>query len=215
MTQQDKVNIVRNNIIKNVQMYSSCLAGRYYLYIFENQYFEMYYGTENYLHLTGVGTKLSSSQFYNLSKSGQLQSNQMFFSKRFPLSTAIKKTDNLKDLVKFVNEGYFVIKNLKTDTSVYPYAITNIDQSTLIGLKEEGVDEIYVPKSFRVKGNIFNKTINENIFEIQYILSKNDIMSKYDTVLYTEKSDYSSLDNCIKEKIAEKILMCEKNGENC
>lgn len=215
MTQQDKVNIVRNNIIKNVHMYSSYLAGRYYLYIFENQYFEMYYGTENYMHLTGVGTKLSSSQFYNLAKSGQLQSNQMFFSKRFPLSTAMKKTDNLKNLGKFVNEGYFVIKDLKTDTSVYPYAITNIDQSILIGLKEEGVDKIYVPKSFRVKGNIFNKTINENIFEIQYILSKNDIMSKYDTVLYTEKSDYSGLDNCIKEKIAEKILMCEKNGDDC
>ncbi len=207
MTRQDKIDIVKDNIIKNVQIYSSQLAGRYYLYIFENQCFEMYYGTDNYLHLTGVGTKLSPAQFYDLAKNRQLQSNQLFFSKRFPLPTAMKKSDNLKDLGKFIVEGYFVIKDLVTDTCVYPYAITNIDKSVLIGLKEESDDEIYVPRSFRVKGNIFNKTTDKNLFEIQYILSKTDIQAKYDTVLYAEKSDYAGLEDSIKEKIDEKILL--------
>lgn len=206
MTRQDKIDIVRNNVVANAQIYSSHLAGRYYLYIFENQCFEMYYGTDNYLHLTGVGTRLSPSQFYNLAKSGKLQSNQLFFSKRFPLPTAMKKSDNLKDLDKFIVEGYFVIKDLATDTCLYPYAITNIDQSVLIGLKEEDNDEIYVPKSFRVKGNILNKTTNENLFEIQYILCKTDVEAKYDTVLYAGKTDYNSLDGKIKEKIDENLL---------
>ena len=136
MTRQDKINIVRNNIITNVQIYSSQLAGRYYLYIFENQCFEMYYGVDNFLHLTGVGTRLSPSQFYSLAKSGQLHSNQLFFNSRFPLPTAMKKSDNLSGLGKFISEGYFVIKDLVTDTCVYPYAITNIDRSVLLGLKE-------------------------------------------------------------------------------
>ena len=128
--QDKKIDIVRNNVIKNVKIYSSQLAGHYYLYIFENQYFEMYYGTDNYLHLTGVGTRLSPSQFYNLAKSGQLQSNQLFF----------------------------------------------------------------------------NKTTDENIFEIQYILSKTDIEAKYDTVLYAEDSDYNSLDDVIKAKIDDRLI---------
>ena len=204
--QDKKIDIVRNNVIKNVKIYSSQLAGHYYLYIFENQYFEMYYGTDNYLHLTGVGTRLSPSQFYNLAKSGQLQSNQLFFNKRFPLPTAMKKSDNLKDLGKFIVEGYFVIKDLVTQSCVYPYAITNIDQSVLIGLKEESAEKMYVPKSFRVKGNIFNKTTDENIFEIQYILSKTDIEAKYDTVLYAEDSDYNSLDDVIKAKIDDRLI---------
>ncbi len=206
MTLQDKINIVRNNVIANAQIYSTQLAGRYYLYIFENQCFEMYYGTDNYLHLTGVGTPLSSSQFYNLAKSGRLQSNQLFFGKRYPLPTALKKSENLKDLGKFIVEGYFVIKDLVTNTCVYPYAITNIDQSVLIGLKKEEDGEIYVPKSFRVKGNIFNKTTDDNLFEIQYIFSKIDVEAKYDTVLYAEKYDYNSLDGKIKEKIDENLL---------
>lgn len=206
MARQDKIDIVRNNVIANAQIYSTQLAGRYYLYIFENQCFEMYYGTDNYLHLTGVGTQLSPSQFYNLAKSGQLQSNQLFFNKRFPLPTALKKSDNLKDLGKFIVEGYFVIKDLVTNTCVYPYAITNIDQSVLIGLKEEDGGEVYVPKSFRVKGNIFNKTTDENLFEIQYILSKTDVGAKYDTVLYAKEGNYNSLDRKIKEKIDENLL---------
>lgn len=53
----------------------------------------------------------------------------MFFNSRFPLNTALKKTDNLNELEKFVQEGYFVIKDLKTATVTYPYAITNIEQS--------------------------------------------------------------------------------------
>lgn len=206
MTRQNKIDIVRNSIIANAQIYSSQLVGRYYLYIFENQCFEMYYGTENYLHLTGVGTSLSPSQFYNLAKSGHLQSNQIFFNQRFPLPTALIKSDNLKNLENFIVEGYFVIKDLVTDTCTYPYAITNIDQSVLLGLKQETVGEIYVPKSFRIKGNIFNKTTDENIFEIQYILSKTNIQAKYDTVLYAENSDYNELVDVLKEKIDDKLL---------
>lgn len=203
MTRQEKIDIVRNNIIENAQIYSSRLAGRYYLYIFEDQCFEMYYGTDNYLHLTGVETRLSSSQFYALAKGRTLQSNQIYFDQRHPLATAMKKSYNLKNLGKFIKEGYFVIKDLVTDTYVYPYAITNIDQSLLIGLKEEVVDELYIPQSFRVKGNIINKTISENIFEIQCILCKTDIEAKYDTVLYAEKFNFNNLDNTIKAKIGD------------
>lgn len=210
MNYNDKVDIVRHNIITNVQIYKNALVGHYYLYIFENQCFEMYYGIDNFLHLTGVGTTLSPNQFYRLASDGHLQSNQMFFNTRFPLATAMKKTDNLSALGKFISEGYFVIKDLVTDTVVYPYAITNIDQSVLIGLKTEETEEIYIPKSFRVKGNIFDKTSDDKLFEIQYILSKTDKAGLYDTVLYKEKKGFNDLTDKIKEKISSEVLKtCE------
>lgn len=201
MTYSEKVDLVRNNIILNVQLYKNILAGHYYLYIFENRYFEMYYGTDNFLHLTGVGTNLSPNQFYQVAKKGQLQSSQLYFNSRFPLATALKKTNSLSELGKFVAEGYFVIKDLVTETVTYPYAITNIDQSVLIGLKEEDEKEIYIPKSFRVKGNIFDKCDNSKMFEIQAILSKTDKEGLYDTVLYQEKDALHNLSEGIKKKI--------------
>lgn len=80
-----------------------------------------------------------------------------------------------------------------TDTCTYLYAITNISQSILIGLKnEEDTGEIYVPKSLRIKGNIFNKTTDDNLFELQYILGKTDIEANYDTILYQEIDELPS-----------------------
>lgn len=202
MTIKDKLQIVKNNVINAASVYSKQLAGKYYLYIFEGNCFEMYYGTDNFLHLTGAGTMLSPNQFYQLAKDGLIQSNQIKCNKRFPLSVAIKKSENLIELDKFVTEGYFVIKDLVTDTYTYPYAITNIDQSVLIGLKNENQeDEIYIPKSFRIKGNIFNKTTSDNLFEIQMILSKTDIKARYNTILFQEKLKISELPDFIQVKI--------------
>ena len=64
MTIQDKLDIVKNNVINAASVYSKQLAGKYYLYVFEGNCFEMYYGTDNFLHLTGAGTSLSPNQFY-------------------------------------------------------------------------------------------------------------------------------------------------------
>lgn len=206
MTYQDKIKLVRNNIISNVQTYKEILVGKYYLYIFENNCFEMYFGTDNYMHLTGVGSTVSPNQFYELAKNNQLQDSQIFFSNRFPLKTAIQKTANLSCLPNFVSEGYFVIKDLVTDTATYPYAITNIDQSVLIGLKTEEEGEIYIPKSFRVKGKIFDKADDDKLFEINCILSKTDKEGLYDNVLYRDDTHFELLDKKITSKIDRKII---------
>lgn len=205
MSYQSKVDKVRNNILANVQLYSNVLAGRYYLYVFENQCFEMYYGTDNFMHLTGVGTNVSPNQFYQLAKRGRLQSNQLYFNARFPLSVALKKTKNLMNLEKFASEGYFIIKDFVTATATYPYAITNIDQSILIGLKAEEAEEMYIPMSFRIGGNIFDKAEEDKIYEIQHILSKRDKEGLYDTLLYTSHG-LQSLNDQIREKVASQLL---------
>ena len=107
----------------------------------------------------------------------------------------------------FVKEGYFIIQDLITDTAKYPYAITNIDQSILMGLKmEDGTDDIYIPKSFRVNGKIFEKAEKDKIFEINYILSKTDKERKYNTILYKDNTKLEELDKIILDKIDLSIL---------
>lgn len=206
MTYQEKIKFVRDNIISNAQIYRDALVGRYYLYIFENRCFEMYFGTDNYMHLTGVGSKVSPNQFYDLAKNHQLHTNQIFFSQRFPLKTAIQKTTNLCYLPDFIKEGYFVIKDLKTETASYPYAITNIDQSILRGLKSEEGKEIYIPQSFRVKGKIFDKADDDKIFEINCILSKTDKEGLYNQVLYQDFTDWGKISKEIISKIDECVV---------
>lgn len=206
MTHRDKVKLVRDSIILNAQVYRK-LVGKYYLYIFENNYFEMYFGTANYMHLTGVGSKVSPKQFYELAKDCKLQENQIFFSNRFPLKTALQKNISLSSLPNFISEGYFVVKDLVTDTAKYPYAITNIEQSVLIGLKTEEDDEIYIPKSFRVKGKAFDKADDDKLFEINYILSKMDKESLYDTILYHDDTKFETLDKNIVSMISKRLLV--------
>lgn len=206
MTHQDKVKLVRDNIVLGAVVYKE-LVGKYYLYVFENGFLEMYFGTDNYMHLTGVGSRVNSKQFYELAKEHKLQEKQIFFSSRFPLRTAIQKTTCLFDLPNFVKEGYFIIQDLITDTAKYPYVITNIDQSILMGLKmEDGTDDIYIPKSFRVNGKIFEKAEKDKIFEINYILSKTDKERKYNTILYKDNTKLEELDKIILDKIDLSIL---------
>ena len=186
MTYEEKRNIVREQIVESAQIYSQ-LAGKYYLYIFDKYFFEMYFGTENFMHLTGAGSALSPNQFYQLAKQKKLESHQIFFQQRFPLRTAIKKTKYLRRLPSFTTEGCFIISDLKTATVTYPYAITNTDQSLLLGLRAEG-GNVYVPKSFRVKGNILDKAEKEKLFAVQYIFSKTDWKGPYDILLYRDKN---------------------------
>ena len=209
MSIEEKKLILRKNIIQVAHIYSYKMAGKHYLYIFEGQCFEMYFGVENFLHLVGVETNLSPRAFYSNAKDGILGTGQFRFSARHPLATALKKSNALLKLESFLHEGYFVIKDLETETAFYPYAITNIDQSLLLGLDRDkrNVDrEIYIPQSLRVKGNIFNKSQEDKIFEINSIFSKTDFEAPYGIVLYKDKMNFNQLDDFIKGKIKMELI---------
>ena len=61
------------------------------------------------------------------------------------------------------------------------------------------------------KGNVFDKTSDDNLFEIHYILSKTDKNGLYDTILFKEKDDFSELDSDILAKIDFSILQIDFN----
>ena len=49
-------------------MYSQNLAGKTYLYVYGNEYFEVSFPIDHFLHLTGVETRLSAKDFYKNAK---------------------------------------------------------------------------------------------------------------------------------------------------
>lgn len=74
-TKTDKKNEIRQDIIDSASIYSQDLAGKVFLYVYGDEYFEVSFPVDNFLHLTGVETGLSAKDFYKNAKKGKLTNN--------------------------------------------------------------------------------------------------------------------------------------------
>ena len=83
-TKTDKKNAIRQDIIDSAIVYSSELAGKTFLYVYGDEFFEVSFPVGHFLHLTGVETGLSAKNFYKNAKKGMLMNSQFYFTKRHP-----------------------------------------------------------------------------------------------------------------------------------
>lgn len=67
-TKVDKKNAIRQGIIKAAIVYSQSLAGKTFLYVYGDEYFEVSFPVDHFLHLTGVETRLSAKDFIGMQK---------------------------------------------------------------------------------------------------------------------------------------------------
>ena len=67
-TKVDKKNAIRQGIIEAAIVYSQSLAGKTFLYVYGDEYFEVSFPVDHFLHLTGVETILSAKDFYRNAK---------------------------------------------------------------------------------------------------------------------------------------------------
>ena len=72
-TKADKKNAIRQGIIDSARIYSQSLAGKTFLYVYGEEFFEVSFPIDHFLHLTGVETKLSAKDFYKMQKRQNLQ----------------------------------------------------------------------------------------------------------------------------------------------
>lgn len=72
-TKIDKKNTIRQSIIDCAIMYSQNLAGKAFLYVYGDEYFEVSFPIDHFFHLTGVETMLSARDFYKNAKKVLLQ----------------------------------------------------------------------------------------------------------------------------------------------
>ena len=72
-TKVDKKNVIRQGITEAEIVYFQNLAGKTFLYVCGDEYFEVSFPIDHFLHLTGVETRLSTEDFYKNAKNLFLQ----------------------------------------------------------------------------------------------------------------------------------------------
>lgn len=188
-TKTDKKNVIREEIIDAADIYSQNLAGKVFLYVYGEEFFEVSFPVDHFLHLTGVETNLSAKDFYKNAKKRKLTNNQFYFDTRHPYANAKKKLPCLKRLPELTNDMVCILKDMKTVTIVYKLSVTNLEFT--LGLTEnidkngEKVNDLFLPMSLRVEDTSVERSEDGAI--VDFIFSKDASKTKYDTLLVEDK----------------------------
>lgn len=189
-TKEDKKKLIRQDILDSAAIYSRDLAGKVFLYVYGEEFFEVSFPVENFLHLTGVETGLSAKNFYKNAKKGILSENQFYFSNRHPFANAKKKLPCLKRLPELTNEMVCILKDMQTVTITYKISVTNLEFT--LGLVEDQDNhgkkrsELFVPMSLRVEDSSVEKSIGGEIVDFVFVRDACD--SKYKNLLVKDES---------------------------
>lgn len=188
-TKTEKKNAIRQGIIDSARVYSQSLAGKDFLYVHGEEYFEVSFPVDHFLHLTGVETGLSAKDFYKNAKKGKLTNNQFYFDGRHPYANAKKKLPCLKRLPELTNEMVCILKDMQTVTIIYKLSITNLEftlgLTKNINANGKRINDFFLPMSLRVQDSSVEKSNGGEI--VDFIFSKDASMSKYDNLLVKDE----------------------------
>ena len=202
-TKVDKKNAIRQGITEAEIVYCQNLAGKTFLYVCGDEYFEVSFPIDHFLHLTGVETRLSTKDFYKNAKKSILTNNQFYFDARHVYANAKRKLPCLKRLPELTNEMVCVLKNMETMTITYKLSVTNLEFT--LGLTENTdrsgnkINDFFLPMSLRVKDSSVEKSNDGEI--IDFIFSKDASVAKYDILLVEDKD--KKIPDCIKHLISD------------
>lgn len=189
-TKIDKKNAIRQEIMDSAVIYSSDLAGKTFLYVYGNNFFEVSFPVDHFLHLTGVETRLSAKDFYKNAKKGILTNNQFYFSVRHPYANAKKKLPCLKRLPELTNEIVCILKDMQTVTIMYKLSVTNLEFT--LGLTEnldnygKKINDYFLPMSLRVEDSSVEKSTDGDI--VDFIFAKDASKAKYGDLVVKDES---------------------------
>lgn len=189
-TKTDKKNAIRQEIMDSAVIYSSDLAGKTFLYVYGNDFFEVSFPVDHFLHLTGVETRLSAKDFYKNAKKGILTNNQFYFSVRHPYANAKKKLPCLKRLPELTNEMVCILKDMQTVTIMYKLSVTNLEFT--LGLTEKldnygkKINDYFLPMSLRVEDSSVEKSTDGDI--VDFIFAKDASKAKYGDLVVKDES---------------------------
>ena len=186
----DKKSIIRQNIIEAAIIYSKELAGKTFLYVYGEEFFEVSFLVNRFLHLTGVETRLSAKDFYKNAKKGILTTQQFYFTSRHPYINAKRKLPCLKRLPELTSNMICILKDLKTKTIIYKLSVTNLEFT--LGLTEnidkqgKRINEYFLPMSLRVRDASIEKSKDGDI--VDFIFCKDASLEKYNQLLVKDEN---------------------------
>lgn len=204
-TKEEKKKAIRQLIIDAAKVYSHSLAGKTFLYVYGEEYFEVTFPIENFLHLTGVTSRLNAKEFYKNAKSGKITVQQFYFDPRHIYANAKKKLPCLIRLPELTNTMVCIIKNLNTLTIVYKLGVTNLEFT--LGLTENidpagnKINSLFLPMSLRVEDSSIEKSADGEI--VDFIFSKDASVLKYDTMLVEDKT--KTIPKSVKDLVLEEF----------
>lgn len=192
---------IRNQIYLAHKEYSTKLAGKVFMYVYGDEYFEVLFKVDKFKHLTGVESRLSGKAFYNYAKRKILSPNQFYFTNNHPYRTSVKKLEQLKTLSVITQNQVCAIKNLSTLTFTYGLGITNLDLTLCLiedtDIKGNLLSSYYVPMSLRIKDKSIEMS-NEGEF-VDFIFEKSAEDTIYKKLNFAASG--KSFPDCIKSKI--------------
>lgn len=204
-TKTDKKNAIRQDILDAAAIYSSELAGKVFLYVYGNDFFEVSFPVDHFLHLTGVETKLSAKDFYKNAKKRMLTNHQFYFSNRHPYSNAKKKLPCLKRLPELTNAMVCILKDMQTVTIMYKLSVTNLEFT--LGLTEnldnygKKINDFFLPMSLRVEDSSVAKSADGDIVDLIFV--KDASKAKYSDLVF--KDERKSIPNSVSHLIDKKF----------
>ena len=207
-TKEEKKKAIRQQIVDAAQVYSTSLAGKTFLYVYGEEYFEVTFPTESFLHLTGVASKLTAKVFYKNAKKSKLTVQQFYFDSRHIYANAKKKLPCLIRLPELTNTMVCILKDLQTLTIVYKLSVTNLEFT--LGLTEnvdsEGkkINNLLLPMSLRVEDSSVEKSGGGEV--VDFIYSKDASLRLYDKVLVSD--DGKAIPEIIKPMLKEDLYKC-------
>lgn len=187
-TKSSKKEKIRQQIISAAQTYSANLAGKVFLYVYGEEYFEIIFKADRFLHLTGVDTGLNAKDFYKKAKKGKLDAKQFFFTKSHSMGVAKKKLPCLNRLPELTTTMVCVLKDLTTVTLTYKIGVTNLEFT--LGLTEnldaEGnkINDLYLPRTLRVKDKSINMSRDGEI--VDFIFVRDASKSIYEEIAFRD-----------------------------
>lgn len=205
-TKKIKDEQIRKQIIAASKVYRDNLAGRVFLYVYGESYFEVVFPTDRFRHLTGVNSSISAKEFYDKAKDSMLSTGQILYDREHTYRGAKKKLPCLLSLPSLTNDVVCVVKDMKTITLTYKIGVTNLDFT--IGLSENldlhgnKINDWFLPRTLRVKDKAI-ESCNEAEF-IDFIFSKDASLDKYSTVTYADTDKKPPL--VIKEFLSDDLV---------
>ena len=210
-TKADKKNVIRQGIIDSATIYSQSLAGKAFLYAYGDEFFEVSFPTDHFLHLTGVETNLSARDFYKNAKKAKLTNDQFYFDLRHPYANAKKKLPCLKRLPELTNDMVCILKEMQTVTIIYKLSVTNLEFTLELtentDVNGNKINNFFLPMSLRVEDTSVEKSSNGEI--VDFIFTKDASIAKYDTLLVEDKN--KTIPDNIKHLINEKLYNSGSN----
>lgn len=99
---------IRKNAIHGANIYKNNLAGKYFVYIFENNYFILNYQIGSFMHLAGLKYSEGAEKFYEkcITEKPSIQINNFRFSSENPIRTARKKMQTSYRVNRFYKKRF-------------------------------------------------------------------------------------------------------------